>query len=40
MLYSVILVKSIVEENDGNTTLLYPEIGFGLKISFPIKYKR
>jgi signal transduction histidine kinase len=34
------LVKSIVEENDGNTTLLYPEIGFGLKITFPIKYKR
>lgn len=34
------LVKSIVEENDGKTQLLYPEIGFGLKITFPIKYKR
>jgi signal transduction histidine kinase len=34
------LVKSIVEENDGKTILLYPEIGFGLKITFPIKYKR
>lgn len=34
------LVKSIVEENDGRASLLYPEIGFGLKITFPIKYKR
>ncbi len=34
------LVKSIVEENDGKATLLYPEIGFGLKITFPVKYKR
>lgn len=34
------LVKSIVEENDGKAVLLYPEIGFGLKITFPIKYKR
>ena len=34
------LVKSIVEENDGKALLLYPEIGFGLKITFPIKYKR
>lgn len=34
------LVKSIVEENDGKCNLLYPEIGFGLKITFPIKYKR
>jgi len=33
------LVKSIVEENDGKAQLLYPEIGFGLKITFPIKYK-
>jgi signal transduction histidine kinase len=31
------LVKSIVEENDGKAILLYPEIGFGLKITFPIK---
>lgn len=34
------LVKSIVEENDGKAILLYPEIGFGLRITFPIKYKR
>lgn len=34
------LVKSIVEENDGVAKLLYPEIGFGLRILFPIKYKR
>lgn len=34
------LVKSIVEENDGKVRLLYPEYGFGLKITFPIKYKR
>lgn len=34
------IVESIVEENDGKATLLYPEIGFGLKITFPIKYKR
>jgi signal transduction histidine kinase len=34
------LVKSIVEENDGRAILLYPKVGFGLKITFPIKYKR
>ncbi len=34
------LVKSIVEENDGKVNLLYPEIGFGLKITFPVKFKR
>lgn len=34
------LVKSIVEENDGNTKLLYPECGFGIRMSFPVKYKR
>jgi len=34
------LVKSIIEENDGKAQLLYPEIGFGLKVTFPIKYKR
>lgn len=34
------LVKSIVEENDGKVQLLYPEFGFGIKITFPIKYKR
>ncbi|SMB51083.1 Sensory histidine kinase AtoS [Serratia proteamaculans] len=34
------LVKSIVEENDGHTKLLYPESGFSIRISFPVKYKR
>ncbi len=34
------LVKSIVEENDGNTKLLYPEFGFAIRMSFPVKYKR
>jgi signal transduction histidine kinase len=34
------LIKSIVEENDGTAKLLYPTVGFGLRISFPIKYKR
>ncbi|EKL5341304.1 TPA: ATP-binding protein [Salmonella enterica] len=34
------LVKSIVEENDGNTKLLYPEQGFSIRITFPVKYKR
>lgn len=34
------LVKSIVEENDGNVKILFPEEGFGLRITFPIKYKR
>lgn len=34
------LVKSIVEENDGHTKLLYPEVGFSIRISFPVKYKR
>ena len=33
------LVKSIVHENDGQVKLLYPEIGFGLRVTFPIKYK-
>ncbi|MEI6949659.1 HAMP domain-containing sensor histidine kinase [Paraflavisolibacter sp. H34] len=33
------LVKSIVEENNGKIKLLFPKIGFGLRISFPIKYK-
>jgi C4-dicarboxylate-specific signal transduction histidine kinase len=33
------LVKSIVKENDGQIQLLYPEIGFGIRITFPIKYK-
>lgn len=34
------LVKSIVEENDGHAKLLYPENGFSIRISFPVKYKR
>lgn len=34
------LVKSIIEENDGNIKLLYPEIGFGVRLSFPIKFKK
>jgi signal transduction histidine kinase len=34
------LVKSIVNENDGVIKLLFPQIGFGVRIVFPIKYKR
>ncbi|MFH6997373.1 ATP-binding protein [Flavobacterium sp. FlaQc-57] len=34
------LIKSIVNENDGNIRLLYPEVGFGLRITFPIKYNK
>jgi signal transduction histidine kinase len=34
------ILKSIVEENDGIVNLLYPTVGFGIRISFPIKYKR
>lgn len=34
------LIKSIVEENDGKINLLYPENGFGVRLSFPVKYKR
>ena len=34
------LVKSIVSENDGTLKLLFPDIGFGIRIIFPIKYKR
>jgi len=34
------LVKSIVSENDGVVKLLFPEVGFGIRIIFPIKYKR
>lgn len=34
------IIKSIVEENDGIIHLLYPKIGFGLRINFPVKYKR
>lgn len=34
------IVKSIVEENDGTTNLLFPNEGFGIRTTFPIKYKR
>jgi len=34
------LVKSIVNENDGSIKLLFPQIGFGVRLVFPIKYKR
>lgn len=34
------LVQSIVKDYDGNTKLLFPKQGFGLRIIFPIKYKR
>lgn len=34
------IVKSIAEENDGTTKLLFPSEGFGIRTTFPIKYKR
>ena len=34
------LIKTIVNENDGKVQLLYPEIGFGLRFTFPVKYKK
>lgn len=34
------IVKSIVEENDGTIKLLFPNEGFGIRTTFPIKYKR
>ncbi len=34
------LVKSIAAENDAQVKLLYPEVGFGVRITFPVKYKR
>ena len=33
------IIKSIAEENDGVTSLLYPDVGFGVRISFPIKFR-
>ena len=27
-------------ENDGTLKLLFPDIGFGIRMIFPIKYKR
>lgn len=35
------IVKSIIEDNDGEVKLIYPSIGgFGLRIIFPKKYER
>jgi signal transduction histidine kinase len=34
------LVKSIAAENDAKVKLLFPNIGFGVRITFPVKYKR
>ncbi|MCT6590823.1 HAMP domain-containing histidine kinase [Pantoea dispersa] len=34
------LVKSITEENDGKVQLLYPDVGFSIRLIFPVKYKR
>lgn len=34
------LVKSIIEENNGTISLLYIDCGFGVRINFPLKYKR
>ncbi|MDU7340346.1 ATP-binding protein [Enterobacter sp.] len=34
------LVKSITEENDGKVNLLYPEKGFAIRLTFPIKFRR
>lgn len=33
------IIKSVIEENDGSVKLLYPDNGFGLRMSFPQKYK-
>jgi signal transduction histidine kinase len=34
------IVKSIIEENDGSVKLLFPNEGFGIRTSFPIKFKK
>ena len=34
------LVKSIIKENNGSVKILYPEFGFGVRVLFPIKYKK
>ncbi|MGJ4789452.1 sensor histidine kinase [Leptospira koniambonensis] len=34
------LVKSIVSENDGVVKILFPNYGFGIRIIFPVKFKR
>jgi len=33
------ILKSVVQENDGQVKLLFPEEGFGIRMNFPIKYK-
>lgn len=33
------IIKSVVEENSGVVKLLYPAQGFGVRITFPLKYK-
>lgn len=33
------IIKSVVEENSGKIKLLYPDKGFGVRITFPQKYK-
>lgn len=34
------IIKSVVEENDGEIKLLYPNIGFAVQITFPTKFRR
>lgn len=34
------IIKSVVEENDGEIQLLYPNTGFALRIFFPTKFTR
>ncbi len=34
------IVKSITEENDATAKLLFPSEGFGIRITFPIRYKK
>lgn len=34
------IIKSVVEENDGEIQLLYPNTGFALRIIFPTKFTR
>lgn len=34
------IIKSIVEENEGKIKLLFPKVGFGVRMTFPIKYRR
>ncbi|WP_422358909.1 ATP-binding protein [Reichenbachiella sp.] len=34
------LVKSIAKENDADAKLLFPKEGFGLRLTFPLKFKR